>query len=698
MPSLKTFTAESNLQYLKGVGPFLASLLAKKNIYTIQDLIYGYPRTYRDNRVIHDFSQLVEGAFVTLYGYISYKKISSGRNKNYEMSVKTQGGYIICRYFRLPYKGYFDNLEIDQKVKIVGKVKSYRNQIEFHHPDVYPFNPEEPSQKENIIPIYSEIEKISQNKIRKIIETALSALKNDIHFSNKDFLPLWIKQEHNLINKMSALEQIHNPNQGAVEDYLNFRSPAQKRLIFEEFFLLQLYLQIKKQGLTKKITSPIKPSVVLKNKLQKSLTFCLTQAQKKVLNEITEDIKQIYPMHRLIQGDVGCGKTIVAWLACCPFIENNFQCAVMVPTEILAQQHYKNACALFNPLGINVTLLTGKLKAKQKKDILEKLATGYTSICIGTHALIEESVKFKKLGLVIIDEQHRFGVHQRGLLTQKGINPHFLVMTATPIPRSLSMVLYGDLNVSVIDELPKGRKSIVTKKTYFSKRDKVLTFLESHIREGRQAYIVYPLVEESENIDLKNATDEYQKIKIIFPDFTIGLLHGRLSALEKQEIMTQFSQGKIQILISTTVIEVGLDVANANIMIIEHAERFGLSQLHQLRGRVGRGAYKSYCILISSYGVSEESDNRLYIMEKYIDGFKIAEEDLKIRGPGEVLGTKQSGMPEFKMAHFMRDGGFIPLAKNAVLKLIKKDPDLNFKEHKDLKQEVQRLSDRLLPG
>lgn len=698
--NIKPLNLETNIQYLKGVGPRLAELFAKRNIYTLEDLIHWYPRTYRDQRVIDDFSQLVPGAYVTLYGYIEKKRVlkRGPRNRIYEVVIKAKGGWIACKYFRLPYRGYFDGMEIDQKVKVVGQVSYYKNQAEFHHPDIYPFKEEEEDQQDALIPVYTEMEKVSQNKIRKIIATAFSALKQDAEFTNLDPLPQWLREENNLIGKMEALEKIHQPSQEEVEKYLTFRSPAQRRLIFDDFFFLQLYMGMKRVGLKKEQTYSMKACSTLSEKLKKALSFSLTSAQERVLKEVSEDMEQEYPMHRLVQGDVGCGKTIVALLACCSVIENGFQCAIMAPTEILAEQHYRNAQKLLEPLGIKVALLTGKTRAKPKREILEKLVSGYTSLCIGTHALIQESVQFKKLGFVIVDEQHRFGVHQRGLLKEKGKQPHFLVMTATPIPRSLAMTLYGDLDASVIDEMPKGRKPVVTKKTYSSQREKVWVFLESEIQKGRQAYVVYPLVEESEKIDLKNAVEEYEKLQKRFPDFKLGLIHGRLSFSEKQEVMSEFLKGEVQILVSTTVIEVGVDVPNASMMIVEHAERFGLSQLHQLRGRVGRGEYKSYCVLILSGGFSEESLSRLSIMEKTSDGFKIAEADLEIRGPGEFLGTRQAGLPEFRVASLVRDGRLLQQAKESAIKLIKKDPQLSQLEHQLVKKQMEKLFTRLLPG
>ena len=690
---------DTSLRYLKGVGPKLAEIFGRRNICTVQDLIHWLPRTYRDQRVINDLSLLVPGSYVTMYGYIQQKKTFPLRNKKkmYQMIIKTAGGYISCKYFRLPYRGYFDNLEIDQKVKIVGRITKYRNIFEFHHPDIHPYKPDD-TQESLLIPIYTEMEGISQNKIRKVIDTAFTALKQNSEFIKYDPLPEWVKKKHNLLDKGKALELIHHPDKDKIQEYLEFQAPAQKRLIFEELFFIQTLMALRQAGLKKEKTTALAPADKLVKQLKDSLSFQLTSAQEKVLKEISKDLQKTQPMHRLVQGDVGCGKTIVSLIAACQAIENNLQAVIMAPTEVLAEQHYKTAQKFLEPLGIKTTLLTGRMRAREKRETLEKLASGYTSLCIGTQALIQEPVQFKKLGLVVVDEQHRFGAQQRGLLQEKGSHPHFLVMTATPIPRSLAMTLYGDLDVSIIDEMPAGRQPIVTRKTYQSKREQVLSFLESQVQSGRQAYVIYPLVEESQKVDLKNAMDEYEKLKQIFPNFNLALMHGRLSPFEKQEIMEQFSKGDIQILVSTTVVEVGVDVPNASIMIVEHAERFGLSQLHQLRGRVGRGAYKSYCILIMSNGFSQEAKERVSIMERTQDGFKIAEADLEIRGPGEFLGVRQSGLPEFKVASLVRDGRTLQLAKKTALELIKKDPDLLRPEHNSLKKEIQKLSETMLPG
>ncbi len=458
--------------------------------------------------------------------------------------------------------------------------------------------------------------------------------------------------------------------------FLKFEAPAQKRVIFDELFLMELHLAHKRQGIEKEKSKAIHSKGVLAAQLKSSLEFELTAAQIRSYDEIIKDLKKGHPMHRLVQGDVGSGKTLVAFMAAAFAAEVNIQTALMVPTEILAEQHFQTAVKRLEPLGIKVALLTGHTKPKEREKILAELKSGTVQVVIGTHALIQEDVSFASLGLVIIDEQHRFGVEQRTKLRGKGLAPHFLVMTATPIPRTLAMTVYGDLDVSVIDEMPKGRIPIVTRKTFQSKLPAVRGFILDHVKQGRQAYIVYPLIEESETMDLKNAIEEFEKIKIDFPDHQVGLLHGKMKAQEKDDIMNRFRRGEIHVLVSTTVIEVGVDVPNANIMVIEHAERFGLSQLHQLRGRVGRGAFKSYCVLVLGYALSEEATRRAEIMERTNDGFKIAEADLEMRGPGEFMGTRQSGLPGFKMANLVRDLKILMQAREAAFELAAQDPQL----------------------
>ena len=432
------------------------------------------------------------------------------------------------------------------------------------------------------------------------------------------------------------------------------------------------------------------PRLDLVNKLRAALPFQLTRAQDRAFAEIVEDLAKPHPMHRLVQGDVGSGKTLVALMSSLVAIENKFQAAIMVPTEILAEQHFENCKKFLEPLGVGVGLLTGSMKAAERKQIYEMIKSGMVQVCVGTHALIQEAVEFQNLGLVIIDEQHRFGVHQRNELKKKGVSPHFLVMTATPIPRTLAMTVYGDLDVSVIDELPPGRSPIQTRVTFESKRPQVMQFVREQLAKGRQAYIVYPLVEESEKMDLKNAVDEAERLSAEFSEFGVGLLHGKMKNAEKDEVMRKFRAKEFSVLVSTTVIEVGVDVPNATIMLIEHAERFGLSQLHQLRGRVGRGQHKSFCVLMLGRAVSEESKARCDIMEQTTDGFKIAEADLEIRGPGEFLGSRQSGLTGFKMANLVRDMRILQEARDAAFETLNRDTELKRPEHQELRTELVR--------
>ena len=497
----------------------------------------------------------------------------------------------------------------------------------------------------------------------------------------------------NLSQKKQALQDLHQPKSNIIHALYTGTSQAQKRIKFEEFFWMQL------TALARKSLNPQTKSFVMskdsrhfQEKALKILGLSLTSAQMRVLEDIQKDLTLARPMHRLIQGDVGCGKTVVAFLAALHTIINGYQVAFMVPTEVLAEQHYQNAKKLFSQLDISITLLTGHLKKSEKTERLSKIQKSEVQLCIGTHALIQEDVKFKNLALSIIDEQHRFGVHQRRLLKIKG--SHLLVMTATPIPRSLSLTLYGDLDISIIDQMPSGRKPIVTRMVKEHQRRQVIDFIRQQLHQGRQVYIVYPLVEESEKRDfLKDAVSEFENLKKAFPEFSLGLIHGKLKSLEKESIMGAFRKAEIQVLVSTTVIEVGMDVSNANLILIEHAECFGLSQLHQLRGRVGRGLYKSYCVLMLGQRVSRESMERIHILEQTNDGFQIADKDLELRGPGDVLGTRQSGIDGFKMANIIRDRSILLQAHKAVHELFQKDPHLI--QHRTLKEELSKKDGRL---
>ncbi|OFZ11500.1 MAG: ATP-dependent DNA helicase RecG [Bdellovibrionales bacterium RBG_16_40_8] len=677
-----TLAYDTHIQYLKGVGPKLGDVLRKRGVATVGALLEWFPRAYEDRRHARNIASLAHEQIVSIEAtVISVRAISMGKShrKIYEIVVRDESGRISCKYFRVPYRGYFERFTTHQKVRIAGKVTLYRNKLEFHHPDIQLVSDDEPKTEDQLIPLYTDTEGLSPHKIRKLMTVAIDELVLK-QKAVPEVFPLQLREKFNLLPRAEALRLIHCPPPLSGEDFLNYRSPAQRRIIFEEFFWLEIYMAREKLGLKREPAPALLGGRELADKLIASLSFQLTKAQIFVFEEIFADIQKPNPMHRLVQGDVGSGKTVVALLAACVTKASGFQTALMVPTEILAEQHFANAEKLLSPLGIRVALLVGSLKAKAHQEICEKLASGEIDLVIGTHALIEEEVVFKNLGLVVIDEQHRFGVEQRQKL-KKNLTPHFLVMTATPIPRTLAMTVYGDLDVSTIDELPPGRSPIVTRKTFSSKREKVFQFMHEQIQKGRQAYVIYPLVEESEKIDLKDAISEYESLKNSFTDLKIGLLHGKMKSDEKDAIMNEFRQNKIQVLVSTTVVEVGVDVPNANMMIIEHAERFGLSQLHQLRGRVGRGEHKSYCVLILGYAVSEEAIHRASVIESTTDGFKIAEADLEIRGPGEFLGRRQSGLPGFKMANLVRDLAILKDARQAATEILIIDPELARAEH-----------------
>lgn len=688
IPLKQNLRLDSDLQFVRGIGPKLASVFSKNGLRTVGDFLENFPRAYEDRRAARHISTLKENDIVSLKASIvSVSSYVMGRStrKIYDILIKDSSGQIRCKFFRTPYKGYFERFKPFQEVRVVGKVTNYRGKLEFHHPELKDVVTEDEIQ-DLLIPIYVENEGVASQKIHKFIESAFSQLKE---FPPERF-PITLMQKHQLISKGEALYKIHFPDLEFANDYHVLKSQAHKRIIFEEFFWLELYLASKKSGLKKEQGLLIKNSGVVATKLEKSLSFELTNAQKKSFSEIRSDLRSGKPMNRLVQGDVGSGKTLVSFLAAVEVFESGYQTCLMAPTEILAEQHFKNAEKVLSPLGLKIGLLTGKTKTKDRNTLLEQLLNGEIHLLIGTHALIEDWVQFKSLGLVIIDEQHRFGVQQRGILKNKGQSPHFLIMTATPIPRTLAMTVYGDLDVSIIDEMPKNRIPIQTRVITETKRAQAVQFMIEQIEKGRQAYVVYPLVEESEKIDLKNATDEYEKLKNQFPKVRFGLLHGKMKPVEKDEVMNQFREHKIDILVSTTVIEVGVDVPNANLMMIEHSERFGLSQLHQLRGRVGRGEFKSFCVMIMGYAMSPETRERIEFMEKTNDGFKVAEFDLEIRGPGEFMGAKQSGLPGFKMANLVRDFELLKLARDEAFEILKNDPELKRKEHQYLHEELLR--------
>jgi ATP-dependent DNA helicase RecG len=690
---------DSDLQYVKGVGPKLGAIFHKHGMFTVQDLLEFYPRTFEDRRAARNIASLKENETVSLLATIHQAySVPLGRSqkKMHDIVLKDSSGMIHCKYFRTPYRGYFERFQPGTAVRVIGKVTLYRGRLEFHHPELREKIEEESESRDEMLPIYTEIEGVSSAKISKIIRTAFEQLEEDkkkldpSKNISEDFLPGSIQEKYQLIRTEEALRGLHFPDHKDAEALLAGKSASHRRLIFNEFFWLEIFLAARKAGFQREEALAMPENFSFSQKLIKTLPFELTEAQKKVLREVQADLSRPSPMNRLVQGDVGSGKTIVGFLAAGDVVAAGYQVCLMAPTEILAEQHYKNALRYLEPLGMKVGFLAGKTKASERKELLSQLAEGKIQFLIGTHALIEEDVEFQNLAFVIIDEQHRFGVEQRAKLKRKGLSPHFLLMTATPIPRTLAMTVYGDLEVSTLRELPKGRQPIQTRVIFESKRPQALQFLQDQILKGRQAYVIYPLVEESEKIDLKNAVEEFEKLKVQFPQFRFDLLHGKMKPLEKDQVMAKFRSGETQVLVSTTVVEVGVDVPNANIILIEHAERFGLSQLHQLRGRVGRGEHKSFCILLMGYAVSEESMERTRIMERTTDGFEIAEHDLELRGPGQFLGTRQSGLTGFKLAHLIRDQEILQISREAAFSILREDSDLTQEKHKQIREELLR--------
>ena len=673
------------IQYVKGVGPRLAKLFEKKGIRTVEDALYFLPRCYEDRRNLKKISELKAGQKETGFGEILLSGVAFYQNKRkrvFEVVVGDGSGVITLKWFHGNERYLRERFKKGRKLIFSGEVRYFNLQKEIHHPDVEIVEgdiEEDYLNFKRIVPIYSETEGLYQRTLRRLIKTILDGYAGELSSP----IPQEIVQRQNLIDFPEAFRRVHFPPDGESIERLNLhRSEGHRRIIFDEFFFLELGMALKRRGLELEAGISFRAAGYLSQRLLNRLSFQLTRAQDRVWKEIQEELERPHPMNRLIQGDVGSGKTVVALLACLYVIECGYQAAIMAPTEVLVEQHYLNLHRMVEPLEVPIALLTSSIKGSEKEDLYHRIKSGDIQLVIGTHAVIQEAVEFNRLGLAIIDEQHKFGVIQRGLLKKKGENPDVLVMTATPIPRTLAMTIYGDLDVSLIDEMPPGRMPIETKVFPESARARVYRIVEEEVRKGRQAFIVYPLVEESEKLQLKDATRMAEHLqKEVFPEFRIGLLHGRMKSDEKEAIMMEFKEGEIQILVATTVIEVGIDIPNASVMVVEHAERFGLSQLHQLRGRIGRGRYPSRCVLLAQYRSSEEAKVRLLAMERTTDGFQIAEEDLALRGPGEFFGTRQSGLPDFREAHIIRDTPILIEARKEAFRLVEEDPGLIHPSH-----------------
>ncbi|SCH12813.1 ATP-dependent DNA helicase RecG [Romboutsia sp. 1001713B170207_170306_H8] len=668
---------KKDIQYVKGIGPKKAYKLNKLGIFTLKDLLYYFPRQYEDRNNLKKISQLKNEDKATIKAVIVGITTSTPRKGMTltKVDVKDETGYAKLVFFNQPYVS--NTFRSGDTILVFGKVKKEFKSIELSSCEIEHLS-NAPKNTCKIMPIYPLTFGVTNKEIISIIKSVLSNKELVI----KEYLPKNIIDKYKLCSIDYAIRNIHSPSNKE-----SFKI-ALYRIIFEEFLILQLGLFMFKNGVTEIEGIKFEKNENLKDIIN-SLPFKLTNAQSRALNEIIEDMESTKVMNRLVQGDVGSGKTVVALLALANCVLNGYQGALMAPTEILAEQHYISLSETLKEFGMNVELLVGSLTKKQKEKVLERVKNKEIDILIGTHALIEDKVEFNNLGIVITDEQHRFGVRQRGKLSDKGNNPDVLVMTATPIPRTLALILYGDLDISIIDELPPGRQPIDTIAVSKDKRDRAYNNLvRDEVEKGRQVYIVCPLVEESESIEAKAAVELVEELKQeYFSDLRVGLLHGKMKASEKESIMKSFKNKDLDILVSTTVIEVGVNVPNATLMIIENAERFGLAQLHQLRGRVGRGKHKSYCILIYA-SKSDVCKQRMSIMEETNDGFKISEKDLEIRGPGEFFGTRQHGLPELKIANIFKHMKILKIAQQEARYIIGEDMKLQKNENKLLKNEI----------
>ncbi|WP_297702473.1 ATP-dependent DNA helicase RecG [uncultured Eudoraea sp.] len=690
---MNTNYLQTPVTYLKGVGPNRSEILhSELGVVTYQDLINLFPNRYIDKTRYYKINELQRGnADVQLIGeIIRIKTVEQKKGNRLVATFKDAGSEMELVWFR-GQKWIRENIKLNTPYVIFGRTNWFSGKFSMPHPEMELLSEHEKGIKVSLQPIYPSTEKLSARGItNRVISKLVQQLFVETKGEFKETLSPTILDELRLISKTEAMFNIHFPKD------LKLLSRAQFRLKFEELFYIQLQLISKKLIRKQKIKGyPFEKVDKLFNSFYKDyLPFELTAAQKKVIKEIRADLGSKAQMNRLLQGDVGSGKTVVALMSILLALDNGYQACLMAPTEILANQHYKGIKELLGEIGVSIALLTGSVKKAQRRVIHEHLEDGTLDLLIGTHAVLEDKVKFKNLGLAIIDEQHRFGVAQRSKLWHKNeVPPHILVMTATPIPRTLAMSLYGDLDISVIDELPPGRKAVKTAHRYDKNRLKVFQFLRDEIKKGRQIYIVYPLIQESEALDYKDLMDGYESIARDFPlpDYQISIVHGKMKPQDKEYEMERFVKGETNIMVATTVIEVGVDIPNASVMIIESAERFGLSQLHQLRGRVGRGAEQSYCILMTSHKLSSDAKTRLVTMTNTNDGFEIAEVDLKLRGPGDLMGTQQSGILNLKIADIVKDNDILKTARYYAIKVLNEDPGLQEEENKQIRYAYAQL-------
>lgn len=677
---------QTSIEYLKGVGPAKADLLKKElKIFTYRDLLHLFPFRYVDRSKFYKVNEIVSSeAEVQIIGKITrLEEVGTGHSKRLSGSFADETGSLDLVWFR-GAQWIKNALKLNEPYVLFGKPNFFNNSYSFPHPDLELLSDFKASPLQGLQPVYPSTEKLNNKglnarNLAKLTKTLLPQLKGQI----TEFYPVDFCMENGLAPLEASFFEVHFPKN------LERLEKARHRLKFDEFFFLQMEMVRQKNLHQQQYRGFVFESLGdnFNTFFNEILPFELTDAQKRVLKEIRKDLMHGRHMNRLVQGDVGSGKTIVALMSMLMAIDNGFQACLMAPTEILATQHFNGLKELTDQLSLEVRLLTGSTKSAKRRELHQKLESGELHILIGTHALIEEKVKFKNLGLAVVDEQHRFGVAQRAKLWKKNaLPPHVLIMTATPIPRTLAMTAYGNLDISVIDELPPGRKPITTVHRFDTNRLKVFGFLKEEIAKGRQVYIVYPLIEESEKMDYKDLMDGYESVVRAFPkpDYQVSIVHGKMKAADKDFEMQRFAEGKTQIMVATTVIEVGVNIPNASVMVIESSERFGLSQLHQLRGRVGRGAEQSFCILMTGHKLSNEAKTRIKTMVKTNDGFEISEVDMKLRGPGDMMGTRQSGMLNLQIADLMLDGAILKKAREAVVQLLQSDPQLTQPAHQGI--------------
>lgn len=659
------------VERVKGVGPKLGEMLRRKGVSTVEDLLYFIPIRYEDRSSLKRIRELVAGESATVSGEVlAMGEVRYGRRKVYEIVVGNEGQMLKLKWFHYRESYMKSRFKTGQRLLVYGTVSAFGAQKEIIHPDIETLDDTaDTAVTEGIVPVYSQVETVHPKTMRKVMKNCADSYAPYAVGAVSEV----VLKRHGLLPVREAFRQAHLPSAKGMSEL------ARRSLAFDELYVLEVGLALKRQGVRKEPGIAFKPSGELEARLRELFPYKLTGAQERVLAEIKADMSSAHPMNRLVQGDVGSGKTIVSLIAAVNAVESGYQAAIMAPTEILAEQHYLTIHSYAESLGIRVSLLTASLKAAPKKNALALIKSGEIDLIVGTHALIQKDVEFKRLGLAVVDEQHRFGVVQRAALKKKGFgpSPDMLIMTATPIPRTLSMTVFGDLEVSIIDELPPGRKPVYTKVIRESERQRAYEVIRKELKEGHQCYIVYPLVDESEELSLKDATTMKEHLqKDVFAEAHLGLLHGRLSGSEKEQVMRDFKERRLDVLVATTVLEVGVDVPNASVILIEHAERFGLAQLHQLRGRVGRGERRSICLLLAQWTNSDDTLKRLRVMEATNDGFKVAEEDLLIRGPGDFLGTRQSGLPEFRSASLLTDLSLLKDARHEADVLLSRDPGL----------------------